>query len=165
MKKLHILLLCLLIAVPFGQAISIDDLYRSFSKEKGVQSFHLNKFLTGILKLDPEFRELNLKELKMLDLEKCKPETQGQFTQKVNLFLNEASGKYQTDINATESDVSVYILTHRQEETILEFIVLTTGKECGLIAMKGSFKPEVLEKWLDDSDVDIPDSAPLSSQP
>ena len=81
-------------------------------------------------------------------MEDCTPQTKADFIQRTNqLNLNE----YETMVMAKEKGDNVKILAKMNNETVKEFVILTTGEDdCALILLKGKFKKDDLYAIMSD---------------
>lgn len=142
MKKI-IATLTLIIVCQCAFAQSINALFKEFKEKEGADYISIPslplKFMHTFMKEDNDkclYFLKGIKSVKVLDMEDCTPQTKADFIQRTNqLNLNE----YETLVMAKEDGDNVKILAKMNNETIKEFIILTTSEDdCALILLKGN---------------------------
>lgn len=154
MKK-FIATLALILVCQGAFAQSINALFKQFKEKEGAEYINIPsiplKFMRTFMKEDNDkslYFLKGIKSVKVLDMEDCTPETKADFVQGIKqLNLNE----YETLVMAKEEGDNVKILAKMNNETVKEFIILTTGKDdCALILLKGNFKKDDLYAMMSD---------------
>ena len=159
MRKI-IATLALIIVCQVAFAQSIKALFKEFKEKEGADYISIPslplKFMHTFMKEDNDkslYFLKGIKSVKVLDMEDCTPQTKADFIQRTNqLNLNE----YETLVMAKEDGDNVKILAKMNNETIREFIILTTGEDnCALILLKGKFKKDDLDVMIADDKIMI----------
>ena len=147
--------LALIIVCQVAFAQSIKALFKEFKEKEGADYISIPslplKFMHTFMKEGNDkslYFLKGIKSVKVLDMEDCTPQTKADFIQRTNqLNLNE----YETLVMAKEDGDNVKILAKMNNETIREFIILTTGEDdCALILLKGKFKKDDLYAIMSD---------------
>jgi len=146
-KNLFLILFALFLTSPviYGQK-SVDQIFKDFSKEKGVDHVNIGKFTMTFASLFTNV--MGVKGVEVLSFSEC-----GQSV-KDNLNSNIANLKdknYETLISVNEGNELTKILLKLKDESIKEIIVLTTGDDPAIVRIKGNIKPSDIEKVVKDN--------------
>ena len=139
MKKI-IATLALIIACQGIFAQNIKSIINEFKEVKGVEYTKVPRWtlLLGNNK--------GVKSICYLDLGSCPSEVKEDFRQKVNQLEG-----YEVLFRGKEDGEMYKLLAKMNNETIREFIILTTGEDdCALIFLKGKFKKDDLYAIMSD---------------
>ena len=140
-------------------AQNTDAIYNEFKDVKGVESVSVSPFLMKFARLFMDSDDKNnplikgTHSVKVLDLEDCTKDIKKQFTQKVNQLLDNG---YETWMQAKKDGENVKIIAKKENQTINELLVLTTGNDdCALVLIKGKIKQEDIQAIIDDDKIMI----------
>ena len=144
-KKSFILMAFILIS-QYGFCQSIDNLFNEFSRTAHAETVNLGGFLTRLLK--PIAKDLKgIDSIKVLDMDDCSDDAKQRFTQKAKkLKFND----YETLVRSNEDGESTKVLVKIKDESIRELVVITTGKDCCLVKIKGKFKQSDIDSFLNE---------------
>ena len=143
-KKLLVLLAILLICpVAMHSQKSVDQIFKEFSKEKGVMRVDIGKFTMTIAGLFTDVMGVN--GVEVYTFEECNQSVK----ERINTAISSMKdAKYETLVSVNEDRERTKILVKTDGETLSELIVLTSGTEPALIRIKGKIKPSDIENVI-----------------
>jgi hypothetical protein len=143
-KKLLVLLAILLICpVVMHSQKSVDQIFKEFSKEKGVMRVEVGKFTMTLAGLFTDVMGVN--GIEVYSFEECIPSEK----ERLNTAIASLKDKnYETMVSVNEDRERTKILVKTDGETLSELIVLTSGAKPALIRIKGKIKPSDIENVI-----------------
>ena len=146
-KKILFALLALLLICPVMHSQkSVDQLFKDFSKEKGIVSVGVGKFTMTLAGLFTDV--MGVKEVEVLSFEECEQAVKEQLNQRIASLKDE---NYETVVSVNNESERTKILMKLKDDSIQEIIVLTTGNSPAMVRIKGKIKPSDFEKVIDNN--------------
>jgi hypothetical protein len=141
---------CLFIAFSFFISFSVfsktgDDIYKEFSKKKGVTSVNLGKIGMGLVKssikmsVDDDKSIKDIKSVKMLTFEECSKEDIKSLKKSIDKLKD--SG-YELFLKQDGDDGQSLIYMKTEKEKLSEMIIATFSDEPALVIIKGKINIE-----------------------
>ena len=143
-RKILLALLALFLISPVMHSQkSIDQLFKEFTKEKGVERAGVGKFTMSIAGLFTDV--MGVKEIEVLSFSECEKSVKERINQSIVSLKDE---KYETMVSVNEEKERTKILVKLNDEFIQELVVLTTGDDPAMIRIKGKIKPSDIENVI-----------------
>jgi hypothetical protein len=143
-KKTVLIILTILLISPvvFGQK-NVDQIFKEFSKEKGVVHVGIGKFVMTLAGLFTDV--MGVDGVEVLSFEECGATVKERLNSAI-ASLKDA--KYETMVSVNEEKERTKILVKIENETIRELIILSSGDEPALVRIKGKIKPSDIEQVI-----------------
>jgi translation elongation factor EF-G len=143
-KRLLIIFTCSLLALSLYSQTSIEQLYRTFSKESNVEKVNLNELAMFMMRpFSNNDTESKITSISVLSLEDCSPEVKERFN-KTALNFNDKD--YELFVSSNEENEKVRIFLKFQKNFIREMVILSMGDEPAMVQLKGKISPSEIDK-------------------
>jgi translation elongation factor EF-G len=143
-KRLLIIFTCSLLALSLYSQTSIEQLYRTFSKESNVEKVNLNELAMFMMRpFSNNDTESKITSISVLSLEDCSPEVKERFN-KTALNFNDKD--YELFVSSNEENEKVRIFLKFQKDFIREMVILSMGDEPAMVQLKGKISPSEIDK-------------------
>lgn len=143
-KRLLIIFTCSLLALSLYSQTSIEQLYRTFSKESNVEKVNLNELAMFMMRpFSNNDTESKITSISVLSLEDCSPEVKERF-KKTALNFNDKD--YELFVSSNEENEKVRIFLKFQKDFIREMVILSMGDEPAMVQLKGKISPSEIDK-------------------
>ena len=146
-KRTLVTLLALLLICPVMHSQkSVDQIFKDFSKEKGVVRVGLGKITFAFASLFTDV--LGVNEIEVLNFEECNQSVK----ERLNSAITSLKDKdYETMLSVNEETARTKILVKTDGESIRELIIMTSGNDPALIRIKGKIKPSDIDNVINKS--------------
>ena len=141
-KLVTLLALCCIVPAMYGQK-NVDQLFKEFSKEKGVTHIALGKFTMTLASLFTDVMGVN--GIEVFSFDECNPSVKERLHQAI-ASLKDTS--YETMVSVNEETERTKILVKTDGESIRELIVMTSGDDPAIVCIKGKIKPSDIEQVI-----------------
>ncbi|MCK9501513.1 MULTISPECIES: DUF4252 domain-containing protein [Lascolabacillus] len=143
-KRLLIIFTCSLLALSLYSQTSVEQLYRTFSKESNVEKVNLNELAMFMMRpFSNNDTESKITSISVLSLEDCSPEVKERFN-KTALNFNDKD--YELFVSSNEENEKVRIFLKFQKDFIREMVILSMGDEPAMVQLKGKISPSEIDK-------------------
>lgn len=143
-KRLLIIFTCSLLALSLYSQTSVEQLYRTFSKESNVEKVNLNELAMFMMRpFSNNDTESKITSISVLSLEDCSPEVKERFN-KIALNFNDKD--YELFVSSNEENEKVRIFLKFQKDFIREMVILSMGDEPAMVQLKGKISPSEIDK-------------------
>lgn len=143
-KRLLIIFTCSLLALSLYSQTSVEQLYRTFSKESNVEKVNLNELAMFMMRpFSNNDTESKITSISVLSLEDCSPEVKERFN-KTALNFNDKN--YELFVSSNEENEKVRIFLKFQKDFIREMVILSMGDEPAMVQLKGKISPSEIDK-------------------
>ena len=131
MKRLMILIL-LLLPLQYGKGQNLEQFFRTYHKEQGVDAIHIGNIT---MKLAGLFTEtLGVNGIEILDLGEATETLRQRFQDEVKSFKDP---EFETLLTENDKEDHTKILVKIKDEMIRELVIFQTGSDCSFIRIKG----------------------------
>ena len=142
-KRLLIIFTCSLLVLSLYSQTSVEQLYRTFSKESNVEKVNLNELAMFMMRpFSNNDTESKITSISVLSLEDCSPEVKERFN-KTALNFNDKD--YELFVSSNEENEKVRIFLKFQKDFIREMVILSMGDEPAKVQLKGKISPSEIE--------------------
>jgi len=146
-KKILFILLALFSICPvIHSQKSVDQLFKDFSKEKGVEQVNIGNFTFKFASLFTDVMGVN--GVDVLSFDGCEKSIKEKLNQAITSLKDV---NYETMVSVNEGSDRTKVLVRIKDESIKELIVLTTGDNPALVRIRGNIKPSDIEKVIKDN--------------
>jgi translation elongation factor EF-G len=143
-KRLLIIFTCSLLALSLYSQTSVEQLYRTFSKESNVEKVNLNELAMFMMRpFSNNDTESKITSISVLSLEDCSPEVKERFN-KTALNFNDKD--YELFVSSNEENEKVRIFLKFQKDFIREMVILSMEDEPAMVQLKGKISPSEIDK-------------------
>jgi hypothetical protein len=125
---------------------SVDQLFKEFSKEKGVTHVGIGKFVMSIASAFTDVMGVN--GIEVYSFEECSQSVKERLTKEI-ASLKDAG--YETMVSVNEATERTKILVKIEKESIKELIVLTSGNDPALVRIKGNIKQSDIQRVINNN--------------
>ena len=140
-KKILFILLALFLISPVTHSQkTVDQLFKEFSKEKGVEKVGIGKFTMKLAGIFTDVMGVN--EIEVVSLESCEQSVKERLNKAISSLKDES---YETMVSVNEEKERTKILVKLKDETVREIVVLVTGEDAAIVRIKGNIKPSDIE--------------------
>ena len=155
MKQL-ITLIALMLLAQATWATDIKDVFNEFKDTPRAEYVSISPFLMKIGQCfidEEEGPEMALakqvRSMKVLDLSDCSPEVKARFTRRMADLDDKG---YETLVRVNDEGEKVNILVKQKNDVIREMLIVCAGTDdCTLVFFKGKFKPEDIDRLVNDN--------------
>lgn len=148
MKRLMILIL-LLLPLQYGKGQNLEQFFRTYHKEQGVDAIHIGNIT---MKLAGLFTEtLGVNGIEILDLGEATETLRQRFQDEVKSFKDP---ELETLLTENDKEDHTKILVKIKDEMIRELVIFQTGSDCSFIRIKGKIKPSDIEQVIKEQEKD-----------
>jgi hypothetical protein len=120
-----------------NQEYTVEQLFRSFSKEKKTVHVKVGEFAFSIASIFEDTR--GVKDVEVFAFEECENDIKQRFNDAIKNLKDKS---YETLVSTSENGERTKILVKIKDDIINEVVVLTGGDEPVLIRIKGKIKPD-----------------------
>ena len=145
-KILFVLLALFLICPVMHSQKSVNQLFKEFSKEKGVEYVNVGKTTMKFASLFTDV--LGVTGVEMLSFDNCDQSVKNRLNKEISSLKDK---DYETMISVNEEKERTKVLVKLKNETIKEIIVTVSGDDIALIRIKGNIKPSDIDKVIKDN--------------
>jgi translation elongation factor EF-G len=143
-KRLLIIFTCSLLVLSLYSQTSVEQLYRTFSKESNVEKVNLNELAMFMMRpFSNNDTESKITSISVLSLEDCSPEVKERFN-KTALNFNDKD--YELFVSSNEENEKVRIFLKFQKDFFREMVILSMGDEPAMVQLKGKISPSEIDK-------------------
>ncbi len=143
-KRLLIIFTCSLLVLSLYSQTSVEQLYRTFSKESNVEKVNLNELAMFMMRpFSNNDTESKITSISVLSLEDCSLEVKERFN-KTALNFNDKD--YELFVSSNEENEKVRIFLKFQKDFIREMVILSMGDEPAMVQLKGKISPSEIDK-------------------
>jgi translation elongation factor EF-G len=143
-KRLLIIFTCSLLVLSLYSQTSVEQLYRTFSKESNVEKVNLNELAMFMMRpFSNNDTESKITSISVLSLEDCSPEVKERFN-KTALNFNDKD--YELFVSSNEENEKVRIFLKFQKDFIREMVILSMEDEPAMVQLKGKISPSEIDK-------------------
>jgi len=140
-KKILLALLALILICPVMHSQkNVDQLFKEFSKENGVDHVSVGKFAMKIAGLFTDV--MGVTGVEVFSFDKCTESVKNKLNRAIASMKDE---NYETVVSVNEENERTKVLIKLKDESIREIVVLTSGDEPAIIRIKGNIKPSDVE--------------------
>jgi len=144
-KKILFILLALFIVSPvIHSQKTVDQLFKEFSKERGVEKVGIGKFTMKLAGLFTNV--MGVEGIEVVSLEDCEQSVKERLDKSITSLKDD---NYETMVSVNEENERTKILVKLKDETIREIVVLTASEDAALVRIKGKIKPSDFETVVD----------------
>ena len=144
-KKILFALLALFFTCPVMHSQkNVDQLFNTFTKEKGVTHVGIGKFAMTLVGLFSD--AMGVTEVDVFSFDECERAVIDRLNKEIASLKDE---NYETMVSVNEENEHTKILVKPEGESIRELIVLTTGDDPSMVRIKGKIKASDIEKIID----------------
>ena len=148
MKRLMILIL-LLLPLQYGKGQNLEQFFRTYHKEQGVDAIHIGNIT---MKLAGLFTEtLGVNGIEILDFGEATETLRQRFQNEVKSFKDP---EFETLLTENDKEDHTKILVKIKDEIIRELVIFQTGSDCSFIRIKGKIKPSDIERVINEQEKD-----------
>jgi len=122
---------------------SVDQIFKEFSKEKGVVHVGIGKFTMTLASLFTDV--MGVDGVEVYSLEECDSSVKERLNSAIASLKDR---NYETMVSVNEEKERTKILVKTEGDSIRELIILTTGDDAALVRIKGKIKPSDIEKVI-----------------
>ena len=141
-KKLLFVLLALFLIHPVMHSQkNVDQIFKDFSKEKGVVHVGVGKFAMKLASLFTDV--MGVTGVEVFSFDECEPSVKDRLSRAIASMKDE---NYETLVSVNEGNDRTKILVKLKDESIREIIIMTSGDGLALVRIKGNIKPSDIEK-------------------
>lgn len=146
-KKILFILLALFLICPLmhGQK-NVDQLFKKFSKEKGVEHVSIGKLTMTFVGVFKDV--MGVDGIEVYSFDACEQSVKDELNSDIASLKDD---NYETMISVNEQKERTKVLAKLKDEFIREIVVLTTGDSPAMIRIKGKIKPSDFEKVVKDN--------------
>ena len=131
-----------------GTSKNVNELFKEFSKEKGVVRIKLGRVPMGLVRLFVGVK--GVKGVEIMDFSDTTPLVKERLNRAI-LSLKDAD--YEKLISVNDEGTRVSILAKMENDIIRELIVMTAGNEPALIRIKGRIRPSDIGNIMNNSKI------------
>ena len=143
-KKILLVLLALFLISPgMHSQKKVDQLFKDFSKVKGVERVSVGRFTMTFAGLFTNV--MGVKGIEVLSFEECEQSVKERLNNEIASLKDE---NYETLISVNEEKERTKILVKLKDESIQEIVVLTTGDDPAIVRIKGKIKPSDIDSLI-----------------
>ena len=146
-RRILFVLLALFLVLPvIHSQKTVDQLFKEFSKEKGVEKVGIGKFTMKLAGLFTDV--MGVEGIEVYSFDACEQTVKERLNKSITSLKD---GSYETMVSVNEEKERTKILVKLKDETIREIVVLTTGKDAALVRIKGKIKPSDFENVVNNN--------------
>jgi len=119
------------------QQITVDELFRNFSKEKHTTHVKIGSFLMTLTNIFTDTKGVNHVEVFAFD--ECEQSVKDKFNAAINQLKDNT---FETLVSTSENGERTKVLIKIKDNFISEIVVLSGGNDPALVRIKGKIKPE-----------------------
>jgi len=141
-KKILLALLALILTCPVMHSQkNVDQLFKEFSKENGVEHVAIGKFAMTFARLFTDV--MGVTSVEVYSFDECTESVKNKLNRAIASLKDE---NYETVVSVNEENERTRVLIKLKDESIREIVVLATGDDPAMIRIKGNIKPSDVEK-------------------
>jgi len=146
-RVLFVLLALFLVSPVMHSQKTVDQLFKEFAKEKGVDHVGIGKFTMKLAGLLTDVMGVDGVEVYSFDA--CEQSVKERLNKAITSLKDES---YETMVSVNDEKDRTKILVKLKDETIREIVVLTTGgNDAALVRIKGKIKPSDFENVVNNN--------------
>jgi len=145
-KIITVMLALLLIGPVMYSQKNVDQLFKEFSKEKGVTHVGIGKIVMSFASMFTDV--MGVDGVEVFSFEECSQQVKERLNKEIASMKDT---RYETMVSVNEENQRTKILVKIENETIRELIVLTSGDDAALVRIKGKIKPSDIEKVINNN--------------
>ena len=128
---------------------NVDQLFKDFSKEKGVEHVNIGKFAMTLAGVFTDV--MGVTGVEVYSFDECKQSVKDKLSRVIASLKDD---DYEPLVSVNEDKERTKILMKLKDESIREIVVLTSGDSPAIIRIKGNIKPSDIEKIIKENKPD-----------